>query len=79
VYQCLAPRFSSAKLKELTQRIYHYTFFRITKKPSELNAEQLEIWIANALKEIETKTEDEFAKPVDELVKYLEDEIDKNR
>jgi uncharacterized protein YeeX (DUF496 family) len=42
-----------------------------------LSAAQLEPWAIKAVKEIQEIVENEYAKPIDDLIIYLEAEIDK--
>jgi len=67
----------SSRLKELTHRIYHSKGLEIKARPFGLNAAQLEPWAIKAVKEIQEIVENEYAKPIDDLVIYLEAEIDK--
>jgi len=42
-----------------------------------LDAEQLEFWKFNSVKQLQELVEKEYSKPIDELVIYLEAVIDK--
>jgi hypothetical protein len=68
---------SSDKLKEITHRIYHFKIIKIEKPPFDLNDEQLESWRVNYAKKVQEFVEEEYSKPIDELVTYLESIIDK--
>ena len=67
----------SPTLKELTHKIYRYKMFEINERPHNMDAEQLENWKNKTINEIREAT-DELDKLIDELVIYLETEIEKD-
>ena len=68
---------NSERLKELTHRIFHTKGIEIKVRPFGLNAEQAEAWAVKAVKDTQNIVDSEYSKPIDELVTYLEAEIDK--
>jgi hypothetical protein len=66
----------SARLKELTNQLYHAKGFEVKRQVLDWNAEQLEEWKVKTIKEVR-EIVDGYEKLFDELVTYLEAEIDK--
>jgi hypothetical protein len=66
----------SARLKELTNQLYHAKGFEVRRQALDWNAEQLEEWKVKTIKEVREIVEG-YEKLFDELVAYLESEIDK--
>jgi hypothetical protein len=66
----------SARLKELTNQLYHAKGFEVKRQVLDWNAEQLEEWKVKTIKEVR-EIVDGYEKLFDELVAYLESEIDK--
>jgi hypothetical protein len=67
----------SKELHELTRRIYHFKSVEIKVRPFKLKVDQLEHWKETAMKELQETVKNEYEKPIDELVIFLESVIDK--
>jgi hypothetical protein len=63
--------------EKLTHRIYHAKGIEIKVHPFGLNAEQLEPRAIKAVKDTQKIVDEQYSKPIDELVTYIETEIDK--
>jgi hypothetical protein len=66
----------SARLKELTNQLYHAKGFEVKRQALDWNTEQLEEWKVKTIKEVR-EIVDGYEKLFYELVAYLESEIDK--
>jgi hypothetical protein len=66
----------SPQLKELTYKIYHYKIFEVKQRPYNMDAEQLQKWRDKTINEIQ-EINDELNNLIDNLVRYLESEIEK--
>ena len=65
-------------LDSLTEKLYRFKVPEITKRPFDLDANQLEVWKVNAVKQLQELVEREYSKPIDELAAYLAKEIAEN-
>ncbi len=68
---------SSDKLKELSRQIYNSKGLEIKIRPFDKSAEDLEAWKVKSVNEVQELVEKEYTKLIDELVNYLNREIDK--
>lgn len=65
-------------LDSLTEKLYRFKVPEITKRPFDLDANQLEAWKVNAVKQLQELVEREYSKPIDELTAFLAKEIAEN-
>ncbi len=67
----------SPKLKDLTHRIFYAPKIEVEIPPSQLDPAHLEDWRVKERKRVQEIIEKDYIQPIDALLKYLEDEIDK--
>jgi hypothetical protein len=64
-----------AALDTLTQRIYQFRTPSIVGPPDTKNVQDLEIWKAKAVTQLQQLVEEEYARPIDALLEYLQAHI----
>ena len=67
----------TAKIYELIDRIYQFKTPKILGDPFKMDVNHLEEWKAKAVKDLQVVVEREYAKPINELLDYLDKEIRK--
>lgn len=65
----------TSKIDELIDRIYHFKTPKILGDPFKMDANHLEEWKVKAVKDLQVLVETEYAKPINDLLDYLANEI----
>lgn len=65
----------TAKLDDLENILYHFKSPQILGRPFEMKMDELETWKTKAIENLQTLVEQEYGKPIDELVDYLVAEL----
>lgn len=73
--QILFPK--TTKLDALIDRFTHLNTPQILGDPLNMDLKQLDEWKMKVIQDLQTLVESEYGKPIDDLLKYLEDEIRK--
>lgn len=69
----------SPELNGLINRLYHLRTPRIVGQPDGTDFAQVEAWKVKAVKQLQSLVEEEYAKPIDNLLVYLASEIAKDK
>jgi hypothetical protein len=69
---------NTPQLDELVNRIYHFRTPKISLQAGSVDPSQLEAWKLKAAGELQNIVDNEFAKPIDDLLVHLSTEITKD-
>jgi hypothetical protein len=69
----------SPELNGLIDRLYHFRTPQIVGRPDGTDFVQVEAWKVKAVKQLHSLAEEEYAKPIDNLLVYLASEIAKDK
>ena len=67
----------TSKLDELIDRIYHFKTPKILGDPLKMNQNQLDEWKVRAVEGLQALVETEYANPINDLLDYLANDINR--